>query len=414
MRHFETNLHGRLRNTLLAYSHGLRPLFEAVVNSIHAIEDAQLATESGRIRVLIERHPAQGQLIGDEKKREAARGEIAGFKVTDNGIGFTEENYQAFMTLDTERKLARGGRGIGRLLWLKAFDRVEITSRFLHSGKLWERALEFGPTGVTGGDVTPAPHGASRETTVRLIGFDQFYRVQTRKTGDGIANAMLEHCLWYFIRPGGAPPITVEDERENISLDEMYHLHMHSSAVPESANIKGEPFDLLHVKLRTGAWATHSIAYCADNRLVREEKFGGRVPGLHGPLVDEQGQFNYLCYVSSPLLNRTVRPERSSFDVPADVGDLFEGTEVSWEDIRSTVAQRAGDHLAEYLRGSKERAQQRIQSFVAYHAPRYRPIVARMTPEQLNIDPDISDKRPRTHTASPLRRLGATTSRRRA
>ena len=33
--------------------------------------------------------------------------------------------------------------------------------------------------------------------------------------------------------------------------------------------------------------------------------------------------------------------------------DAIEGTEVSWEDIRSTVAQKAGDRLAEYLRGSK-------------------------------------------------------------
>lgn len=37
-----TNLPGRIRNTNLPKSHALLPLFEAVVNSIHAIEDAQL------------------------------------------------------------------------------------------------------------------------------------------------------------------------------------------------------------------------------------------------------------------------------------------------------------------------------------------------------------------------------------
>jgi len=35
----KTNLSGRLRNTSLPASHGLMPLFEAVVNSIHSIEE---------------------------------------------------------------------------------------------------------------------------------------------------------------------------------------------------------------------------------------------------------------------------------------------------------------------------------------------------------------------------------------
>ena len=135
---FGTNLHGRLRNTSLPHSNGLHPLFEAVVNSIHALEDAGVSTEHGRIQVVIDRLPAQSRLLdGDDKKREIARGEISGFTIKDNGIGFTEENYQAFMMLDTDRKVARGGRGIGRLLWLKAFDRAEILSRFEdsdHSG----------------------------------------------------------------------------------------------------------------------------------------------------------------------------------------------------------------------------------------------------------------------------------------
>lgn len=35
----ESPIHGRLRNTGLSYSKGLMPVFEAVVNSIQAIEE---------------------------------------------------------------------------------------------------------------------------------------------------------------------------------------------------------------------------------------------------------------------------------------------------------------------------------------------------------------------------------------
>ena len=34
-----TNLQGRLRNTSLPKNHGLLPVFEAVVNSIHSLEE---------------------------------------------------------------------------------------------------------------------------------------------------------------------------------------------------------------------------------------------------------------------------------------------------------------------------------------------------------------------------------------
>ncbi len=52
----QTNLSGRLRNTSLPVSHGLLPLFEAVVNSLHSLEEvAADSHSSGTIRVEIVR-----------------------------------------------------------------------------------------------------------------------------------------------------------------------------------------------------------------------------------------------------------------------------------------------------------------------------------------------------------------------
>ena len=390
-----TNLRGRLRNTSLLRSQGLLPVFEAVVNSVHAIEEAQVSSEDGRICVAIKRAPTQQQLTVDDvltKREQSQKGDIVAFTITDNGIGFNDENFKAFMTLDTERKATKGGRGIGRLLWLKAFDRAEITSRFKVDSILHERSFVFGPSGVTGGDVAVAQSESVRQTAVSLEGFGVQYRANSRKTGEAIANSMLEHCMWFFVRPGGAPKIVVEDSGENISLDELFERHMHSSAEEKLVTINGTSFKLLHVKLRAGSSANHSIAYCADNRLVLEEKLAGRIPGLHGKLADAEGEFFYTCYVSSPLLDERVRPERNAFDLPMDVGDLFEGAEVGWEDIRKRVAESAAEHLSAYLAGVKERARERIQNFVANRVPRYRPIIHRLTSEELDIDPNISDK----------------------
>ena len=53
----KTNLHGRLRNTPLSANNGLMPLFEAVVNSIHSIEEKGDAFHNGAISIDILRSP---------------------------------------------------------------------------------------------------------------------------------------------------------------------------------------------------------------------------------------------------------------------------------------------------------------------------------------------------------------------
>ena len=393
----ETNLQGRLRNTSLPQSNGLMPVFEAVINSVHSIEESGISSEAGLIRMSIDRAPAQHRLADPNNKKPGPEplGDIRGFAITDNGIGFNDTNFSAFMTLDTDHKASKGGRGIGRLLWLKAFESVTVESRFFVDGDaiLQQRHFEFRTaSGVIEKQVVAAEHGVSRETTVQLRGFKVHYRESTLKTAEAIASAMLEHCLWYFVRPGSVSRIEIEDGGELIHLQDVYESHMHSSTVREHVKLKNETLDLLHVKLRTRSSSSHKIAYCADNRLVREERLAGRIPGLYGSLSDGQGEFTYACYVNSGILNSSVRPERSSFDIPDDAGALFEGTEIGWNDIRAAVTSRIAEHLSDQLEGVKRRAQERLHDFISKRAPRYRPLLSRLSPDELNIDPDIPEK----------------------
>lgn len=129
----ETNLKGRLRNTDLPKSHGLMPLFEAVVNSIQALEEAEIPTDKGEITVeIIRDDPPSLPYDGKPKKRGPdATAKILGFRVVDNGVGFDSKNYVSFETLDSEHKAAQGCRGVGRLLWLKAFDKVYVDTKCL-------------------------------------------------------------------------------------------------------------------------------------------------------------------------------------------------------------------------------------------------------------------------------------------
>jgi hypothetical protein len=387
-----TNLQGRLRNTSLTPSNGLLPLFEAVVNSIEAIEDRDLPPAKGKVDVEVIRDTRQMPLPLDTSDRPVES--IIGFNVIDNGIGFTDANMDSFATLDSDQKAARGGKGIGRLLWLKAFEEVRVESVFNGIGPKKRSFVFNAESGIEMESTQEATKEESPYSIVHLSGFLPEYRERVVKTSRAIARAVVEHCLWYFIREGGAPNISIIDGKEKLSLLDIYEDHMHSSAVREQVEIKGQEFDLLHMKLRSNSAGTHTISFCADGRLVQEEKLAGRIPGLHGRVHDDNGDFWYSCYVSSTFLDRRARSDRTDFVLKESAkGDLFEEADIGLEDIRDTVVNRARSHLGPYLSVSIEKTRDRIHSFVTRKAPRYRPVLSRIPQDSLDmIDPGISDK----------------------
>ena len=390
-----TNLGGRLRNTPLPLTSGLLPLFEAIVNSVHSIEEAGVSTIEGRIAITILRKSKQGLLdLSDSKKKGPdALEDIIGFRIVDNGIGFTDVNMGSFRTLDSEHKVQKGCRGIGRLLWLKAFGQVRVESVYRSAEKSRRRTFSFTAVGgVTDEKDEHTQEGTAVETCIHLDEFNPRYRAYARKTPKAIADSIFEHCLWYFIREGGAPLIELLDDGEVISLNDVYDAHMHSSAVRETISIKQQSFDLIHVRLRSNSLSAHAIAFCADNRLVTEEKLSGKLPGLYGKLTDADGEFVYSCYVSSTFLDERARPERTGFEIVDNVEGLLADTEIGLNDIRNAVVDQAKAQLVEHLKDNLERSKEKVTKFVASKAPRYRPILSRIPEGELNVDPDISDK----------------------
>jgi hypothetical protein len=158
----KASISGRIRNTHLPKPKALLPIFEAVMNAFQAIEEA--GGKGHYIRITVER---RGNL--DDGKP----GPIEAFTIVDSGIGFTDENFDSFETVDSTYKAGRGGKGLGRFLWLKAFLRVEIDSHFRVVGmdKLQCRQFSF----VANDDeVLCAPVASDRtkpETSVRLVGY---------------------------------------------------------------------------------------------------------------------------------------------------------------------------------------------------------------------------------------------------
>nr|WP_274523198.1 ATP-binding protein [Providencia rettgeri] len=371
-------------------NHGLMPVFEAVVNSIHSIEEMNNLPD-GKITLRINR-ATQVSLDLDVKSQPP----IIGFTIIDNGCGFNEINVKSFKTLDSDHKIDKGCRGVGRLMWLKAFDLVEIESHFFDiDNKLKKRIFRFNDKSGIHGEKLVEATSQQPGTIIKLINFDENFRKHVPSRGLSIANQLLEHILWYFVRQGSAPKILLEDLGEIFDLDNLLEEHMHASAFIETITIRDHQFDLTHIKFRASVNKKHQLALCAANRLVKEESIQGKLPGLYAKISDSSGEFTYTCYVSSEYLNQHVRSERTSFDIIEDVEDML--NEVTFKDIREAILARTKEYLQDVLTKNVSAGKIRVDDFIDNHAPRYRPIANHVPEDLLIVDPEKSDKELELH-----------------
>lgn len=95
-----------------------RPLYESIINSIQA--DADII----KINFQLEEHDGEEPIYN-----------IVSYSIEDNGHGFTDEDADAFLTLYTERNADKGALGSGRILCLKVFDDIFITSQTKNNGQ---------------------------------------------------------------------------------------------------------------------------------------------------------------------------------------------------------------------------------------------------------------------------------------
>mgnify|MGYP003375915671 CR=1 FL=1 len=195
----KTNLAGRVDN--LAF-HPERevywPIFEAVKNSLDAIEE--IGNPSGKVVIEIQRDETQLSIDGKPLPRVSKR--VENIIISDDGYGFDPANLESFNELDSRKKRHWGGKGLGRLYFLKAFDRVEVESYF-GAEKENKTHVQFTfalPKGIS--DVTENPANAEviSGTVIRLIGYksncEKFFR---KKHLSSLKNDLMRHFMSYLM-----------------------------------------------------------------------------------------------------------------------------------------------------------------------------------------------------------------------
>lgn len=365
----QVDIVGRIRNLQLPVTQPLIPLFECLVNSIEAIEDAEIS--DGRIDVYLEREARQMELAGNE---EAALAPIRNITVVDNGSGFNDVNVRAFFLSDSTRKVARGNKGIGRFTWLKVFNEAVIDSTYLQYDDLWmRRTFKFVVTtdGVEGEEVNEA-ETKERRTSVKLTGLRAEYEKHFPKSLETIAHKVIDHLLIHFVG-GRCPQITLHDaDGQSCSLNYIFAEEAKERAQEVNFKLKGYDFKVTVLRYQSSAAKIHTISYCANQREVLDWKASKAIPDLQGRLTDGNGdQFVFRTYVAGPYLDSKVNSERTAFMFLQEA-DLDFPDEMTREELDVEVVGALKLVAEPYTTQLRKEKRQFIESFIQQDAPQYR------------------------------------------
>lgn len=389
---------GRVRNTHLPKTKPLLPLFEAVMNSFQAIDEAG----EGRPHHIHIQVARRGNL--DDGKP----GQIEGFSIADTGSGFTERNFDSFETVDSPHKAASGGKGLGRFLWLKAFVRVEIDSHYREPGGAEPKRRKF--SFVEGeDDVTAKPEPSDRvapETVVRLVGFRSPYIDECPRQLEIIAQRIIGHFLPLFLNPLG-PRFTLADELKSIDLRAFFRENFQTFSTERTFAIGGEVFTLSAFRLRGALADHHEMVYAAHFREVISERLAKFIPNLKGRLADgDQQGFYYLAFVQGKYLDEKVNSERTDFSMPRDstsieraaageakAGDALDlfSDDISLSAIREGAVNAINADLKPFIDEINSQKEVALTTYIAEDGPQYR-VLMKYKDEFINEIPPQASK----------------------
>lgn len=360
-----THLRGRVDNLKIKQRDGLQSLFEAVSNALQSISVSE--RKDGEIFIELFRDLSQpvikGLEVPEEDSQERSLQPIQDICIQDNGLGFNKENFDSFLTLDSRFKAALGGKGVGRLVWLKMFEQAEIDSVYLEKGIKYRRSFVFSLNSDTGfSDFNLSETRLPCRTIITLRGLLPEFRKHFRHRAATIKSQIVRHFLPAFLR-GQFPKISVAEGDERYTITEADLPKMDNGLI----TIGDHQFELARLKVTTSHDRQHAIYLCGNNRVVRSEK----IKSLPDCKLREDGEdFYYQVYVLSDYLDKNVNQERTALTIEED-GEASLFGELTLSDLRKNIIRDTETYLAHHIGSLEERKQERVNKILSETFPEY-------------------------------------------
>lgn len=368
----------RLVDNIRSGTNVYTPLIEMIVNAIQAIDEAN--TSGGRIDIKVIRS-RQDDMID-------RLGDIDGFCLIDNGIGFTSTHRDAFDTLYTEHKIKDGGKGFGRFTCLKYFDNVDVVSHFQSGDKIIERSFQMGADkNIIVNEKIDDSKESKTGTQIRLT------RIKSVKFPDRsldvISRIVVERLLPYFVDAERPCPLIIISEADGeahpLSLNsylgqsssQIVEMNVKESAFALNSDTVVYSFNVRVFKFYAPRAAKSKVSLVAHRREVTESFLQSYIPEFSEEFFEPDASgdpskgrnFIIKAYVFGEYLNDNVSLERGEFRFQYDA-DMFSG--ISQEDIEVKATEIAKQAVGSDIIERKKRKESVIEEYVSLKAPWHR------------------------------------------
>ena len=304
---------------------------------------------------------------------------------------FPVRHYDSFQTVDSPYKATHGGKGLGRFLWLKAFNRVEITSiyKMVDTPHLMCRQFSFSIVDDEPPCVAQRSKESTPQTIVHLVGLVPPYIDEVPRQLDILGQQLIAHFLPLFLNPTG-PTLTLKDASQEIDLRASFRDNFQVFATERHFQVRSHSFTLNGFRLRGALARQHEIIYAANYREVIKDRLAKHLANLKNKLMDaKNGDFYYLAFIQSQLFDDKVNNERTDFAIPredakSEATDAAQGTpssvelfpeDISIKAIRNAALRAVQEDLMPFLEEINAQKAKALITFVEQDQPQYRPLL---------------------------------------
>lgn len=317
----------------------LLPIYEAISNAIYSTQSRW------------------GDNVGHDGK-VAVTIKTANFEaiIADNGLGLNQKNYGYFLTPFTGYRLQRGGKGFGRFIAFKVFDKITYTSRFMLGDKKEARSFDF--------DIYSEPQIRSPETSPPSMPFElgcvvsyqnpktEYERIIKELDGTDIVERIIRYFLPFFLS-GEMPDLSLNVD--GASFDARSHFgEFFSSEVEETVQIDlgdgARSFDVNISKVkRERLFKEHMALLFADGRVIGAgRKISGKIGNSYFEAPDGTKQI-YIASVRGDFLNERANTARTEIEATNEEIDAIVGH------VTNFILNREKDFVARHRTSQTEK-----------------------------------------------------------
>jgi hypothetical protein len=366
-----TNLKNRVKKLYLPRTKPLLPLFEVISNSIHAIQEINDEGYEGKILIETIRNGSPEALI---RSGEIEKYPINSFRVIDNGIGLNKQNFISFSEFDSDKKASIGGKGVGRLVCLKAFRNMQIESIY-QEGDDWFKRVFIYKKSKTGFDkyneskLNNSKRTKSETKTLLSIYEDKYQKTAPKTIGE-IAREIVTHFQLYFIQNIQPEIIIRNQDNTEINLTNLFHNEFEREVLDNNFKIGQEQFTIYISKSHKDK--SHKIHYCAHERTVKNEGLSKYINDLKFIIANgDKPSYYYQVFVISTFLNENVNESRTGFNFSSEDDEEIDLKEITLSKIRKATILSIEYLLRDFLSKMRKEKMEKYIPVIQENYPNY-------------------------------------------